>query len=766
MNELDLAPDLLRLARLYGVNQSYWDAGGTRHLLSERTLRQLMVGFGVLESVDDTEQSIGQAVHAERQTLWRAGLPPVAVLREPEPVVVEVVIPTYQVDWVWCWSIETEDGERLEDTFTPCQLATAGDHQDVEGWANAHRTTIDDQELARFRLSLPDLTCGYHRLTIDIADSSANLDRTMRRTTPLIVAPARCYLPTHEGIANDELRLWGLAVQLYAVRSSRNWGIGDFTDLFNVVEVASSLGADVVGINPLHAMFLHDPEQASPYSPSSRLFLNPLYIDVEQLDDFDNLPMADRSCSSSPGDLNLDKLRGTDFVDYSAVSKAKLPVLEALFDAFSSNHLDSNSERALAFQRFQSQHGPSLQKYALFEALREVQFITGDSMAGDWHQWPEPLLNSDSDAVADFAEQHVQRIQFHTWLQWLAHEQLDKAAAEAKAKGMKVGLYRDLAVGVAGGGSDTWVNPTLFVGNVDVGAPPDDFSANGQNWGLPPLNPRALRESGFTLFIDILRKNMNAAGALRIDHVMGLMRIFCIPAGENPSEGAYVDYPIDDLLAIVALESQRQTCIVIGEDLGTVPDGLRQKLQAAGVLSYRLLYFEKNYDGDRSFRRPDEYPAHALVGANTHDLPTLRSFWSGADLALRESLSLFPCEDMLAQQVQQRAIDRDSLLDALSSESLLSHESAEGYRVSGIMDTELIKAIHLYLARTRSMMLVANMEDLLGQSEQINLPGTDRDVYPNWRRKLPLVLEDWTRHEPLSECAAAISKERPAHSPR
>ncbi len=764
MNDVNLTPDLRRLAELYGINQSYWEAGGTQHFLSERTLRQLLVGLGVLDSVDDSDSTIGQAVHAERQALWRAGLPTVAVLHELEAVMIELVIPTDKIDHIWHWSIETEDGERLDDTFTPGQLATSGDLDDIEGWANAHRTFIDDQELARFRLALPELSCGYHTLSIEVAGDSTGVDSKLHRKTRLIVAPARCYGFTDEAIPDAEVRLWGIAVQLYAVRSLRNWGIGDFTDLFNAVGVAAGLGANVVGINPLHALFLHEPEQASPYSPSSRLYLNPLYIDVELVDDFATVSVSDQSSSASLDDANLETLRNKDFVDYSAVAKVKLPVLEALFDAFTLNHLHNDSSRAHAFRKFQAQHGKSLQKYALFEALQEAQYNSADGITGDWHQWPEPLRNPDSDAVAEFAEKHSQRILFHTWLQWLAHEQLDKAATEAEARGMKAGLYRDLAVGVAGGGSDTWANPSLFVDRVDVGAPPDDFSAKGQNWGLPPMNPRALRESGFSLFIDILRKNMTAAGALRIDHVMGLMRIFCIPTGESPAEGAYMDYPIDELLAIVALESQRQKCIVIGEDLGTVPDGLRQKLHAADVLSYRLLYFEKNYDGDLNFRQPDTYPPNALVGANTHDLPTLRSFWSGADLALRETLDLFPDKDMYAQQVQHRARDRDRLLDALRNEALLSQDTVEEYRESGIMDTALVEAIHRYLARTRSLMLVANMEDMLGQEEQINLPGTDRDIYPNWRRKLPLALEDWLRHEPFCDCAAAINTERVSRS--
>ncbi|NND91631.1 MAG: 4-alpha-glucanotransferase [Granulosicoccus sp.] len=760
MTDVTIAPDLLRLAKLYGINQSYWDAGGTHHLLSERTLRELLVSFGVLSSIDDSDLTIGKVVHAERQNLWRTGLPPVAVMRETEPLFVELIIPVDQIAMEWRWRVKTEDGESIDDTFTPAQLPTAGDPHDVEGWANAHRTTMDDRELARFRLALPQFNCGYHVLSLELADGATDPEREMRLSTRLIIAPARCYLPTQDGSPDFEHRIWGIAVQLYAVRSGRNWGIGDFTDLFNTIELAADLGADVVGINPLHALFLHQPERASPYGPSSRLFLNPFYIDVEQLDDFNSLSKSDQSNSILPAISTLNTLRSTEFVDYSAMARAKLPVLEDLFDIFTLNHLATNSNRAQTFRRFLTQQGSSLQKFALFEALRETQVNALDNAADDWHQWPKSLRHPDSDAVIDFAEHNAQRIQFHCWLQWLAHEQLNRAATEASVRGMKVGLYRDLAVGVASGGSDTWANQELFADNVQVGAPPDEFSAGGQNWALPALNPRALRDAGYSLLVDILRRNMSAAGALRIDHVMGLMRIFCIPAGEKPSEGAYVDYPIDDLLAIVALESQRQACIVIGEDLGTVPNGLREKLHNSGVLSYRLMYFEKHYDGDHSFRRPDEYPAQALVGANTHDLPTLRSYWSGSDLELRDSLHLFPGDDMLVQLLKQRAFDRDRLLNALINESLLSQEAAEAYRASRNIDIQLIRQIHLYLARSRSLMLIANLEDLLGQEEQINLPGTDRDVYPNWRRKLPIALEEWLQHEPLCDCTAAISHER------
>ena len=760
MNEVTFAPDLQHLARLHGVNLAYWDALGVQHILSEHTLRQLLVGFGVLDSVDASEHSIGQAVHAERVALWRAGLPAVAVLAEHKEALVELVVPEHHLDVSWQWRVDTEFGETLHGTFTPGHLSPSGDHDDVQGWASAHRITIDDRQLQRFQLPLPALPSGYHRLSITCTDDAAAFDSETRCITPLIVAPARCHLPVQQTEDNAEPGFWGLALQLYAVPSARNWGIGDLTDLSDAVSVAAQLGAHVVGINPLHALFLHAPEQASPYGPSSRLFLNPIYIDIERVVGFDSLRDSAPADSTLPDHAGLTALRDTELVDYRAVVNTKLPVLDKLFQAFIHDHQEPDTELAVSFRQFQASHGAALEKFACFEALRENQANTRNDEACDWHLWPACFQHPESDDVARFVESHQQRVQFHSWLQWLAHEQLNHAAVNAKNKSMKIGLYRDLAVGVASGGSDSWANQKLFANHVNVGAPPDDFSATGQNWGLPPLIPHALRESGYELFTHILRSNMQAAGALRIDHVMGLMRIFCIPADESPANGAYVEYPIDDLLAIVALESQRQSCIVIGEDLGTVPDGLREKLHNAGVLSYRLMYFEKHYDGDHSFRQPRDYPAQSLVAANTHDLPTLRSFWSGSDLTLRESLDLFPNENMFTGQMQERAFDRDRLLQALADETLLSKEAIDAYRESGTIDETLIEAIHQYLARTQSMILIASLEDLLGQTQQINLPGTDRDLYPNWRRKLPLLLEHWLQHDSLRDCAAAINAER------
>jgi len=780
MNDESSVPSALaHLAEASGITTAYWDAGGTRRTVPETTLRTLLAALGVLERVDAEPDAIDAAIERERTAHWRRALPPVRVLYESEPAAVALVVDEGRLDASCRWSIRTEEGRTLDGEFTPASLAP----QRVDTVAAEERAELDGRVLRRLTLPLPELPLGYHTLVVGGAREEG--EETKAR---LVVAPRTCHGSTPAGAADTDTRVWGLALQLYAVRSARDWGVGDFSDLGHAAEVTGELGGDVVGVNPLHALFAHDPESASPYSPSSRLFLNPLYIDVEAVEGWDEASeILGRRLAATDGGANggrgtvrdgvpeaggtdprtgaaelaarLRTLREGELIDYGGVAALKHAALEVLWERFAERHLDRDTAPAVALAAFREREGEPLARFALFEALREALDARGE-IAGDWRQWPEELRAPESPAVRAFAEAHARRVDFHAWLQWIAAGQLDRAAARAESAGLSVGLYRDLAVGIAAGGGDAWGDQALFASGIHVGAPPDDFSASGQDWGLPPLDPRALAEAGYAPFAAILRANMHAAGAIRIDHVMGLARLFWIPAGESPARGAYVDYPLEDMLAVVALESRRARCIVIGEDLGTVPEGFRETLAAAGVLSYRLMYFEKHYDGDQSFRRPEEYPPQSLVGADTHDLPTLRGFWAGADLALRKSLDLFPEPHMHDAQQWARGEDRERLLRVLAAEGV----APDGADPSGArkveMDDELVRAIHVFLARTRSRLLLANVEDLLGQIEQMNLPGTDRDVYPNWRRKLPVALERWTEQASLVDCARAMSAER------
>ncbi len=375
-----------------------------------------------------------------------------------------------------------------------------------------------------------------------------------------------------------------------------------------------------------------------------------------------------------------------------------------------------------------------------------------------WQRWPEPYRDPAAPAVAQFRRDHLERVEFYEWLQWQCERQLHGVGARAQELGLGVGLYGDLAVSIDRGGAEAWANQDLYALAAGVGAPPDDYSPSGQNWGLPPPIPERLRTTGYAPFIATLRASMRHAGALRVDHVMGQMRLYWIPEGMPNAQGAYVHYPMHDLLGILALESQRNQCMVIGEDLGTVPDEMRHAMYEYGVLSYRLLVFERRHGGE--FKAPGEYPATALVAATTHDLPTLAGFWAGRDLQMRHELGLYPNDGVYQQQVLERAQDRARLLLALQREGLLPAGASLDPAAAPELTPELMRAVHGFLARTPCKVLMTQLEDVLGVRDQVNVPGTT-DQYPNWRRKLPVALERWSADERFAALCAAIAAQRP-----
>jgi malto-oligosyltrehalose synthase/4-alpha-glucanotransferase len=606
--------------------------------------------------------------------------------------------------------------------------------------------TLDGVAFAARELAMPVTSPpGYHRLEVWRAGETP-------ASMPLIVVPSRCYWPP--ALAGGA-RVWGIAVQLYALRSERDWGIGDFTDLRTLVEQWGERGAALIGLNPLHALFPHNPAHASPYSPSTRLFLNVLYLDVEGVEDYRECEVR-AQVRSAAFQARLKTLRSTELIDHAAVAAAKFEVLGHLYAHFRERHLGGNTSRAQAFRAYQGREGEALRRHALFEALQE-HFHREDQSVWGWPVWPEAFRDPASPEVAAFAEEQVDRVEFYEYLQWQADVQLGAAARRSFELGLAVGLYQDLAVSVDRAGAEVWSNQRLYADAVSVGAPPDDFNLEGQNWGLPPLIPARLREVAYAPFIAMLRENMRHAGALRIDHVMGLMRLFWVPPGGTPKDGAYVHYPFADLLGLVALESHRNRCLIIGEDLGTVPDELHAALEEAGVLSCRLLYFERNDTGD--FRPPAEYPAQAMVAASTHDLPTLTGWWEGADLTLRAELGLFPTPAGRESQVVGRAQDRARLLLALERAELLPDNATVNPVSVPEMTSAFTRALHLYLARTPSVVLAVQLEDVLGVKRQINLPGTT-DQYPNWRRKLPVTLERLPGDERVAELASALARVR------
>lgn len=531
-----------------------------------------------------------------------------------------------------------------------------------------------------------DLPRGIYRLHLTDATGA-------QQELPLLVAPTKAF-------AGDFDRSWLLAVQLYGVRSSRNWGIGDFTDLEGLVELANQLGADGVGLNPLHALFDDRPGDCSPYSPNSRLFLNPLYIDVEKAPGFTAAPDTENA---------LADLRASDVVDYAAVARLKWQALRSAFDTFKAVPA---IDRWQDFEQFRAERGATLSHFACFEVLRH-------KFGKPWWEWPEEWRQPDEAALDRLRGGAEGRdIEFVEFAQWIADRQLAASKQLAARRGMKVGLYLDVAVGVQSDGFDAWNEQAAISRRLGVGAPPDPLNTAGQDWGLAGFNAAGLELRLFEPFREMLRASMRHAGAIRLDHVLGLKRLYLVPRGFGPENGAYVQMPFEALLAVTAHESVVHRCVVIGEDLGTVPEGFREKMADWGIWSYLVMMFERDDRG--AFRGLDHYGANALVTFNTHDLSTYAGWRSFGDLKLKRSLGIDPGESdearwhalaMLDEVLRHHAIDRHDLYSVAS-----------------------------FLSRTRSRLFALSLEDLLGLIDQPNIPGTVHE-HPNWRRRLPVSIE-------------------------
>ena len=725
---------LERLGAIHAIAPDYYDIWGQRHAVSDASYVALLGALGVHAR---TPQEVEAAISAAELDRLHGVLPPVIVVREQAgPWSVRLNLAADAANAALAWHLTEETGARHEgafDTVDPNLVETAN--------SDGERFVARDVAL-QFVVS-----CGYHHLAI-------LRDGAILGETAFIVVPARCYRPL---AVENSGRVWGAAVQLYAVRSERNWGMGDFTDLATLLAQWGARGADIVGVNPLHALYPSNPEHASPYSPSSRCFVNVLYLDVEAVADFGECGEA-QALARTPGfQSRLQALRDAELVDYAGVAEAKLPLLERCYAHFRRHQLERGTPRALAFRAHQAAHGPALRRHCLFEALQE-HFHREDAQVWGWPAWPEAYRDPAAPEVARFAAAHAERIEFYEYLQWQAELQLAAVGRRAAELGLGVGLYQDLAVSVDRGGAEAWANQDLYAIAASVGAPPDDFNLRGQDWGLPPLAPERLRAAAYAPFVATLRANMRHAGALRIDHVMALARLFWVPQGGEPRDGGYVRYPFEDLVGIVALESHRNRCMVIGEDLGTVPDEVRATLGRVGVLSYRVLLFERQHSGE--FKRPAEYPADALVTATTHDLPTLAAYWEGRDLALRQELGLYPTEEVYQAQVLARVHDRARLLHALEREGLLPEGASTDPASLPQMTRALMLPIHSFLARSSARVLVVQPEDVFGMREQMNLPGTTSE-HPNWRRKLPLALERWPDDAGFVELAHSLAALRP-----
>jgi len=691
----ELAPSLVELAKRFGIATAYEDWTGRQVPVPETTLVAVLAALGVAAA---TEQERNVALAAQLRSHWARPLPPTIVARSGEQTRFWVHVTHGDPAQVW---LELEDGTVRDgigqvDNFTP--------PFDLDGrWVGEASFVVPG-----------DLPLGYHRVHLRSGDSRAG--------AALIVTPDWLGLPERLGAR----RAWGLATQLYSVRSHQSWGIGDLTDLADLaVWSASRHGADYVLVNPLHAAAPTVPMEPSPYLPTSRRFVNPLYLRVEAIPEFAELGKRGR-VRQLRSDVQRRAGR-TDAVDRDRAWAAKRAALQLV------HRVPRTAGRELAYAAFRQREGSALDDFATWCALAE-------KYGGDWHQWPSFLRHPGAAGVAKFAAKHSDTVDFHRWLQWQLDEQLAAAQSQAVRAGMALGIMADLAVGVHPDGADAWALQDAMALGVTAGAPPDEFNQLGQDWSQPPWRPDRLEELGYRPFRALIEAVLRHAGGVRIDHIIGLFRLWWIPAGAPPTEGTYVRYDHEAMIGIVALEAHRAGALVVGEDLGTVEPWVRDYLLLRGLLGTSILWFELDRDATGGPLPAERWREYCLASVTTHDLPPTAGYLAGGHVRLRESLGLLTRP--AAEELESDRAELDAWMAELRRVGLLDDDEA------GEADPEqVVVALHRYLGRTPSRLVGVALTDAVGDRRTQNQPGTT-DEYPNWRVPLTgpggrqLLLED------------------------
>ena len=724
----ELTPLIERLARARGIGDAYHTYKGELQHFSTATKAAILAAMHC--RLDDAA-ALNAAI-LESEAAHPRGLLGDAIVARDGARVARVNTPAIDSNALLRWTIALEGGGSRAGEVRAWDLPERGSHQREGRWF-----VLRD-------LPLPsDLPAGYHRLTVD-------LEHAGRDDCALIVVPQRCHEPAE--LANGR-KLWGVAVQLYALRSAGNWGIGDFSDLAELLKLAAECGAGFVGVSPVHALFPSDPMSYSPYSASSRHALNVMFIDVSAVPEARESVRARSLMSGAVFRARLAKARAADHVDYASVAALKMSVLEAAFETFRVEHLDRASPRAAAYRAFLAERGEPMRLHTLFDALDSHLRRTRGTAAG-WHNWPEEFRSPASEAVRRYASVYGDEIEFHAYLQWLAATQLAAVRAIARERGLSIGLYGDYAVGVNASGSETWSDQSLYCTGAAIGAPPDPLGVAGQEWGIPPQDPRELTRTAYAPFAALLRASMRNCGALRLDHVMALFRQWWVPRGFKSADGGYVHYPLEDLLGVVALESARNQCLIVGEDLGVVPEEIRRALPEFGVYRYKVVMFEQRAG---EFVPAADYPRRSLAAVTTHDLPTLHGWWTGYDIDLWEKLGFYADASIGVSARAERVRERESLLRALRREQLLPDDGG----VPAEYDARIGQAVHTFLARSAAALVTVQLEDMIGMREPVNIPGTSRE-YSNWTRRMTSSAAEIFARDDVRKLALAMTQARAA----
>ena len=723
---MDLDPALRQLAEAYGIATEFWD-WQLRHVdVPAETIVKVLAALDVDAS---TAQAAEAAVHALHDAPWRRMLPPTLVIREGWSPSVNVHVRHGEPVSVWI------DLERGGSRLNLLQH---------ENWSEPRH--LDGRLVGEATFGVPgDLPLGYHTLRAWSAGDEAS--------TALIVTPSWVGFPDRMG----DRRVWGIATQVYSVRSSRSWGVGDVGDLEDLaVWGAAELGADFVLVNPLHAAEPAAPMEPSPYLPTTRRFQNPFYLRVERIPEYADLDAAARLAVATLRAKVHDELDALDRIDRDIAWAAKRKALKLVHEVARS------AGREIAYRAYRSREGQGLDDYATWCALFEAH-------GPDWHQWPAELQHPAAVAVAAFREANADAVDFHRWLQWVLDEQLGATQAAATRAGMALGIMHDLAVGVHPEGSDSWCLQDVFARGMTVGAPPDAFNQNGQDWAQPPWRPDQLAEQAYAPFRDMVSTVLRSAGGVRVDHIIGLFRLWWIPQGHGPTEGTYLRYDHEALIGILALEAKRARALVVGEDLGTVEPWVREYLRERGILGTSILWFEFEFHGSGAPLRPEWWREYCLASVTTHDLPPTAGYLAGDHVRLRDSLGLLTRS--LEEELAADDAERSAWLEELRGRGALAPAVARAAGAAlapdapDAADSEMqatLLALHRYLTWTPSRLISVALSDLVGDRRTQNQPGTV-DEYPNWRVPLTgpdgalLPLEDVVNSSRAKALAAVVN---------
>lgn len=699
---------LAALARAYGIATEYWSFFGERVTVPAATLQAILTAF----HVDATSPAAIDAALDQVETApWRTLLPPSLVTRAGGRPLVAHVADGHDLSL----SIALEDGT-WRDLPIPDQQPVS---REVDG------TTV-------WRVEVPvpgDLPLGWHTVHAwELHGGQAG--RTA--SAPLVVAPER--LPEPPSRPEKNGRAWGLMAQLYSVRSQASWGLGDFADLGDIAAVAGARGADFVLVNPVHAAEVTAPIEPSPYLPATRRFLAPLYVRPEDIREVAYLAPAERQLVERARKAVAGANTDAEHLDRDATWTAKRAALEVIHSA------PRTPARQAELDAFVVREGRPLLDFALWCAIEEHY---------EGRERPEETRDIAAPLVAELRDELAPLIDFHVWLQWIADQQAERAQAAALAAGMRIGVMHDLAVGVHPLGSDAWSLAGLYAHGLTVGAPADMYNQQGQDWSQPPWHPHALARVGYAPLRDMLRTLLRHAGALRIDHVIGLFRLWCIPNGYGPAEGTYVGYDHEAMLGVLTLEALRAGAVIIGEDLGTVEPWVRDELSARGILGTSVLWFE--YNGDAPLA-PENYRRDVLATVNTHDLPPTAGYLADEHVALRERLGVLeqPVEEALAEAARERG----AVLDLLRSRGLLSGDAGE---------QETVEALHAFITATPARLVGVALVDAVGERRAQNQPGTYRE-YPNWQVPLAgpdgeaVLVEDLAANERFAALTTVVDR--------